>query len=89
MKKTKNTTLKEARQKAGMTQAELSKASGVGCSLITAIEQGRTPGNLLDRQKLADALRLPFRVIWPDSMKEIEETMNLLRRDRKREAEIK
>jgi hypothetical protein len=53
--------------------------------MIQAIEEGRTPGNLLTRHHLADALGLPVRVIWPDAMDEVKELIKAVARDGRRE----
>lgn len=79
----KTMTLREARVAAGMTINELSVASGVHYSTILAIEHNRTPGNIRDRHRLSDALGRPFQEIWPDTVAELAELMNLIKSGRR------
>lgn len=88
MGKAKTMTLREARQAAGLSMSELAQKSGVGWGTVQAIEQGRTPGNLITRHHLADALGIPVRNIWPDAMDEVKELFRAVKRDgRRREHE--
>jgi transcriptional regulator with XRE-family HTH domain len=57
--------LRDARVAANMTLQELANASGIGWNTIQAIEVSRTPGALVDKMKLADALRMSFRDLFP------------------------
>jgi transcriptional regulator with XRE-family HTH domain len=83
--KRKTITLREARLGKGWTLLQLSQKSGVGWATIQAIEAGRTPGNLLTRHHLADALGVPVRTIWPDAMDEWGELFEAMKKDQRRE----
>ena len=61
--------------------AELSAKSGIGWATIQAIEMGRTPGNIITRHRLSDALHVPFRIMWPDSAGEWGELFEAMKRE--------
>lgn len=82
--KQKRMTMREAREAAGMTLAQLSEKSGIGWNLLQAIEANRTPGSLITRHKIADALRVPLRVIWPDTFKEAIVVQKIIEKDQRR-----
>lgn len=50
--------LKEARQKAGLTQEELADKSGLSITMIQSIEGGRRNGSVGTAVKLASALNI-------------------------------
>jgi DNA-binding XRE family transcriptional regulator len=77
--KQKTITLREARERKGWTIAELAQASGIGWATVQAIEAGRMPGSIITRHRLSDALGLPLRAIWPDSMKALAELRAILK----------
>ena len=83
--KRKSITLREARQAAGMSLVELAQKSGVGWATIQAIEFGRTPGGLITRHHLSDALGVPFSQMWPDSIEETRELFEAMKRNIRRD----
>jgi len=87
MSKTKSITLREARQAAGLTIQELSAKSGIGWATIQGIETGRFAGGFVTRHRIADALGVPMRVLWPDSLDEMGELFAALKREQQRERE--
>jgi len=84
----KTITLREARKVKGWTMVELSEKSGIGWSMIQAIEQGRTPGNLVTRQRLCDALGYPLRQVFPESVREFQELQELMKGGGKKTVEL-
>jgi transcriptional regulator with XRE-family HTH domain len=57
--------IKEAREKATLSQRELSKASGVGYGTISRLENGKQKANFPTRRKLAKALDVdPSSIEW-------------------------
>jgi transcriptional regulator with XRE-family HTH domain len=87
--KRKTITLREARQAAGMSLVELAQKSGVGWATIQAIEHGRTPGGLITRHHLSDALGVPFSQMWPDSIEETRELFEAMKRNIRRDQSIR
>ena len=75
----KTVTLSEARRTAGLTLVELARLSGVTPGQIANIERGWTPGDLITRHRLSDALQVPFRLMWPDSMATYQELMGRMK----------
>lgn len=73
MPKGKMVTLQQARRAAGLGVVQLAKLAGVTVAQIEQLEQGRVHGKLLTRHRLSDALGVPFRLMWPDSMAQYEE----------------
>lgn len=52
--------LKTYREKAGMTQQQLSEASGIKRSTIAMIESGANTPNVVNAKKLAEVLRFDW-----------------------------
>lgn len=75
MPKGKLITLQQARRDAGLGVVQLAKLAGVTVAQIEQLEQGRVHGTLLTRHRLSDALGIPFRLMWPDSLTEYAELM--------------
>lgn len=59
--------LKEARQAAGMTQAELAEQSGIPLGTIREYEQSKREPLLSKAGKLAGALKLSMESLLPDA----------------------
>jgi len=79
MPKSKTITLRKARTAAGLTMIELARRAGVSPVMVESIESGRTPGSLINRHRLSDALGIPVRLMWPDSMAQYQELARLMK----------
>jgi DNA-binding XRE family transcriptional regulator len=58
--------LRAAREKAGMSQAELAKLAGVNQPAIPTLENGRTDVRLSTVRRFAKALGIPLKDLLPD-----------------------
>lgn len=56
--------LKNARERAGFSQRELSKTSGVSQGMISQIEAGNKEGGLRTLEKLAQGLGISFEALY-------------------------
>ena len=65
--------LKEAREKAQLSQLELSYRSGVSQNMITYIETGKRTSTLTTLLKLCNALNITPAVLFADSADDIKE----------------
>lgn len=77
-------TMREVRKAQGLTIQELSEKSGVPWGTLQGIDSGRIAGNLITRQKIADALGVPLRALWPYITEEWGELFEAMKRDAKR-----
>lgn len=68
--------LKEERQKAGMSQIELSFAAGLSQNQVNCIESGRNIPNLCTIIKLCDALKIRPEILFSTSNEERENARN-------------
>lgn len=75
MRRKKTLTLKEVRIKAGLTILELAKKSELTWGTVQAIESERTPGTLMAKVKLAGALGMDFKELWPETYTNLPEPM--------------
>jgi len=56
--------LKHAREKSGLSQRELAKASGVSQGMISQIEAGNKEGGLSTLEKLSEGLGISFEALY-------------------------
>lgn len=68
--------LKEERQKANMSQIELSFAAGLSQNQVNCIEAGRNIPNLYTLIKLCDALKIRPEVLFSSTNEERENARN-------------
>lgn len=68
--------LREERQKAGMSQIELSFAAGLSQNQVNCIESGRNIPNLCTIIKLCDALKIRPEILFSTSNEEREKARN-------------
>lgn len=68
--------LKEERQKANMSQIELSFAAGLSQNQINCIESGRNIPNLYTIIKICDALKIRPEILFEATDEEREEAKN-------------
>ena len=57
--------LREIRLSRAITQEDLWKATGVGLATLSRIENGHVTPRSFTKKKLAFALGVPIRMIWP------------------------
>ena len=70
------TRLKEERQKANMSQMELSFAAGLSQNQVNCIESGRNIPNLYTLIKLCDALKIRPEILFSSTNEERENARN-------------
>lgn len=58
--------LRDLRGKRGLTQRALASAAGLPEETISRVETGRHQPRLLTQQRIAEALGVERREIWPD-----------------------
>ena len=68
--------LKEERQKANMSQIELSFAAGLSQNQVNCIEAGRNIPNLYTLIKLCDALKIRPEILFSSTNEEREKARN-------------
>ena len=68
--------LKEERQKANMSQIELSFAAGLSQNQVNCIEAGRNIPNLYTLIKLCDALKIRPEILFSSTSEERENARN-------------
>ena len=68
--------LREERQKAGMSQIELSFAAGLSQNQVNCIESGRNIPNLCTIIKLCDAFKIRPEILFSTSNEEREKARN-------------
>ena len=68
--------IKEERQKANMSQIELSFAAGLSQNQINCIESGRNIPNLYTLIKICDALKIKPEILFTESDLEHEKLQN-------------
>lgn len=66
--------LQKAREKAGLSQRELSLASGVSQGMISQIEAGNKQGGLKTLEKLAKAMGVGFNALYPADTPDTDKT---------------
>ena len=79
MPKGKLVSLREARLAAGMSRRELGVKVGISQGLIQKIELGITPGTINTRHRLAEALHIPLRFMWPETLTEIQALLSVVK----------
>lgn len=60
-----NNRLRKVRTALGVSQDELRRRSGVGAATISRIENGHGVARASTKKKIAHALGVPVRFIWP------------------------
>ena len=61
----KTNRLREIRESLGVTQDDLWQATGVGLATLSRIENDHVVPRSLTRKKIAHALGVPMKMIWP------------------------
>ncbi len=80
----KKTTMRERREQLKLTLEEVAARAGMTSSAVRQMEVGAFNGSLFAKIRIADALELAFKELWPDTMSEMTELEEIQKRDRKR-----
>ena len=76
--------MRERREGLNLTLEEVAARAGITSSAIRQMEVGAYNGSLIVKLKLADALGLSFKELWPEDFEEMVELEELQRKDRRR-----
>jgi transcriptional regulator with XRE-family HTH domain len=60
-----DTPLKRARQRRGLSQAEVARRTGIAQTHLGAIERGESEPTISKAHRIARVLKLPTRKLWP------------------------
>lgn len=75
------TPMRRAREKAGLTLAQVSAGTDIPFSTVQAFEAGRGPAWSIERKmKIADFLKVPFDELWPEVQERMKQTQATLKR---------
>ena len=76
--------MRARREKLGLTLEDVAAKVGITSSAVRQMEVGSYGGSLFVKMKLADALDVSFKKLFPETFEEMTELEELQKKDRKR-----